>query len=166
MALIPKTQKKLRETKFFMGKLMQEAQTTNLDKEDFEFLLSAFLTAGRSVRDVLKNEHRSYKAWYQSVWKTKLRSEESELFEFMRVQRNIEVHDLGAETQESIEMIPLAHAANSPLYVAYGDTGAEIGRKVYYFEIDGKPENALDVCRCYLDLLVRLVDDFDRAFPK
>ncbi len=30
MALIPKTQRKLRETRFFMGKLTQEAQTTKL----------------------------------------------------------------------------------------------------------------------------------------
>jgi hypothetical protein len=166
MALIPKTQRKLRETKFFMGKLMQEAQTTKLDKEDFEFLLSAFLTAGRSVRDVLRNEHRSYRAWYQPGWKTKLRSEESQLFDFMQKQRNIEVHRLGAETQESIEMIPLAHASgNSPLYAAYADTGAEIGQKVYYVKINGKHEKALDVCRRYLDLLLRLVDDFDRAFP-
>ena len=167
MALIPKTQKKLRETKFFMGKLMQEAQTTNLDKEDFEFFLSAFLTAGRSVRDVLKEEHRSYTAWYQPGWTTKLRSEESQLLEFMRKLRNTEVHDLGAQTQQSIEMIPLAHAlGNSPLYVAYADSDAEIGRKVYYFEIDGKPEKVLGVCRRYQDLLVRLVDDFDRTYPK
>ena len=84
----------------------------------------------------------------------------------MRKQRNLEVHDLGAETQESVEMIPLAHAArNSPLYSAYVDTGAEIGQKVYCVEINGKNERALEVCRRYLDLLRKLVDDFDHTFP-
>jgi hypothetical protein len=96
MASIPKTRRKLRETRFFMGKLMQEAHTTNLDKEDFEFLLSAFLTAGRSVRDVLEKEYPPYRAWYPTWKKTKLRSEESQLFKFMQKQRNIEVHELGA----------------------------------------------------------------------
>ena len=149
-----------------MSKLMQEAQTTNLDKEDFEFLLSAFLTAGRSVRDVLEKEYPPYRAWYPTWKKIKLRSEESQLFNFMQKQRNIEVHELGAETKESVEMIPLAHAVgNSPLYAAYADSGAEIGQKVYYVEVNGKHEKALDACRRYLDLLLRLVDDFARAFP-
>src|SRR6266700_7415675 len=118
MALIPKTKKKLRETQFFMGKLRQEAQTTILDKEDFEFYFSAFLSAGRSVRDVLSSENHSYKDWHPD-WKSKLQPEESQLFDFMQQQRNLEVHRLGAETQESVEMIPLAHApGSSPLYAA------------------------------------------------
>jgi hypothetical protein len=96
------------------------------------------------------------------------------LMDFMNDQRVATVHLLGAETEEDVTMIPLTHALAhnlNPLYLVYADTGLpgapapEIGQKVYYFEINGKREKAVDVCRRYLELLVRLVSDFDHAFP-
>ena len=172
MTLIPNTHEKLREAQFFMGKLMQEAKTFRLDKKDFSYYLSAFLSAGRSVTLFLEVEQStSYKAWFPG-WRQNLKPEESELMKFMNDQRVAVVHKEGAETQEEISMVPLAHAlTHSPLYVAYADTGApgapapEIGQNVYYFEINGKREKAQVVCRRYLDLLDKLATDFDHAFP-
>jgi hypothetical protein len=174
MTLIPITHWKLREAKFFMGKLAQEERINNLDREDFSYYLSAFLSAGRSVTFFLENEQSaSYKAWFQPVWMKNLPPEESQFMDFMNAQRVAAVHCLGAETQEDVTMVPLAHALAhdlNPLYLAYADTGApgaisEIGQNVYYFGVNGKQEKAVDVCRRYLDLLVRLVTDFDLAFP-
>ena len=56
---IPKTEKKLREAKFFLGKLVAEASTERLDREDFEFYLNGLLAAGRSVTFALQFEQKS-----------------------------------------------------------------------------------------------------------
>jgi hypothetical protein len=165
MAHIPRTQKKLRETQFFMSKLMQEAGSENLDREDFSFYLSAFLTAGRSVRDVLKKENSASYTWCRN-WEKALSPGEQRLLRFMQKQRNMEVHELGAKTQDDVSMVPLAHShTHSPLLGVFLDEGSWIGQKVYYVTFNGKKEKAVDVCTRYLDLLVRLVNGFGHAFP-
>ncbi len=48
MAQIPKIQKKLREAKFFYRHVCDKERALNLESEELEFYLSAFLSAGRS----------------------------------------------------------------------------------------------------------------------
>jgi hypothetical protein len=73
---------------------------------------------------------------------------------------------LGAEIREVIRTVPAAHAfPHSTLYSAYCDEGAQIDEKVHYVEFDGKLERSVDVCRRYLELLIRLVKEFDQIFP-
>jgi hypothetical protein len=173
MALIPKTHKKLREARFFMNWLLLESRTPRHDREDFYFYLSAFLTAARSVRDVLDNEHPSYGAWYD-IWKRNLPTEESRLIDFTNGQRNIEVHEQGAKTQDVEVWVPINTVhVDPPSHPAYGSfvygppdaPTPEMAQKVYYFDIHGTQEKVVDVCRRYVELVDRMVGDFNRAFP-
>jgi hypothetical protein len=175
MAQIPNTQRKLREAKFFLGHVSKAGRSPQLDREDFYFYLSAFLSAGRSVTFALQSEEKaSYDAWY-SKWCQALGKDERELLRFMNDQRVAEVHVQGAKTQGDIEMVPLTqfeseYRPNSISWMvcgcdAPGIPPPEMGIMVYYFEIKGKKENALNTCKRYLALLERLVREFDQAFP-
>ena len=54
--MIDRTRRKLREARFFCDHLLKEKQSNSFDSERFGFYLSAFLSASRSVQDVLKAE--------------------------------------------------------------------------------------------------------------
>jgi hypothetical protein len=56
MAEIPQTLKKLREARFFLALMKNTAKLTNFEREDFEFYLNAFLSAGRSVTFCLSSD--------------------------------------------------------------------------------------------------------------
>ncbi len=53
--MIPATKKKLREAQFFFGCLKNESGPLD-SGENFDYYLSAFLSAGRSVTDVMNHE--------------------------------------------------------------------------------------------------------------
>jgi hypothetical protein len=104
MALLPVMQKKLREVHYFLREMEANARRPVGDPEDFEFLLSGLLSAARSITDPL--ESRRYGPWYE-VWRKGRSPREQQLLEFMRVQRNAEVHRDGADVEVITEYIPL-----------------------------------------------------------
>ena len=129
MERIPKTQKKLREAKFFLGRMSEALRSIKLEKEDFEFFLSAFLSAGRSVTFVLRAEQADvYQQWYDG-WQKALDAENRELLEFMNQQRIAEVHRRGADVQAEIEMVPVSELemgpGRDPRYSISGGWGRE-----------------------------------------
>ena len=174
MSRIPQTQKKLREARFFLRAMSLAGRSTQLDNEAFEFYLSAFLSAARSVTWVLQSEQKeSYDSWFPA-WAEALREEERALFKFMNDQRVAEVHQQGTETYGDIEMVPLTRfdwgPQGHPAYGAqwFGPPGIpppEMGVRVYYFKASGDKENALESCRRYLEVLDKLVREFEAAFP-
>jgi hypothetical protein len=93
----------------------------------------------------------------------------------MNAQRVAEVHVQGAKTEGDIEMVPLIqyeteHRPNNISWMVSGSDApgippSEMGLMVYYFEIDGKKENAVNSCKRYLALLEKLVREFQQAFP-
>jgi hypothetical protein len=61
---IESVEKKLREAKFFLDKMIEHEQMAFKDKEPFEFYLSAFLSAGRTVDYRLRHEQKAiYPSW-------------------------------------------------------------------------------------------------------
>jgi len=66
MVLWEVIRKKLREAQYFLQKLNSVARQPQSDSEEFGFLLSAFLSATRSITDPL--ESRRYRAWF-AEWK-------------------------------------------------------------------------------------------------
>jgi len=166
---IAKTQKKLRETQFFLAKLAVEASTERLDREDFEFYLSAFLAAGRSVTFTLQFEQKPlYDGWYPG-WKTTLTPDDAEMFDFMKAQRNTTLKEGEATTEVAIEYIPVTELRRPPAYGFqwFGPPGVppSVGVKVYRFGVSGKKEEVLAVCRRYVCLLDALVASFVAAHP-
>ncbi len=171
---IPRTQKKLREARFFLAKLQAEASTTRLDREDFEFYLSAFLAAGRSVTFALQFEQKAlYDGWYPG-WRATLTPDDAELFDFMKAQRNTAQKEGQVTTDVAIEYIPVTElkqpTGRHPAYGFhwFGPPGVpppSVGVKVHRF-VDGvKKEEVLEVCQRYMRSLEALVRSFVEAHP-
>lgn len=173
---IPNTQRKLREAQFFLSHLSKAGRSPELDSEVFDYYLSAFLSAGRSVTLFLQCEQKaSYDSWFPN-WFKALSEDERKLLRFSNDQRVAAVHTHGAETQSAIEMVPLIrfeteYRPNNISWMVSGwfdSPGApptEMEIMVYHFEMDGKKEKAVDVCSRYLVLLEKLVRGFDQSFP-
>jgi len=154
----PTIPKKLREAKFFFNHMKQSARSTRLDQEHFEFYLSAFLSAARSVTDFFE---RNQKVWW-SQWKNDQRRSEEDrrLFNDMTKQRDNEVHEKGADVAHQIEDVPLSQIETpSGLHAAYissfGEPWGEVqvGLKVYYFTLGGETVNVIKTCERYVTLL-------------
>lgn len=166
---ISKTQKKLRETQFFLAKLRAEASTERLEREDFEFYLSAFLAAGRSVTFALQFEQKAlYDGWY-SGWRATLTPNDSKLFDFMKAQRNSALKQGEPKTNVAIEYIPITElirpAGTHPAYGLHWFGPPEIplptvGIKVHRFEVSGQKTEVIAICQRYLKILKALVDSF------
>ena len=174
MAQISNTRRKFREARFFLANMQRAARSTHLDREDFDFYLSAFLSAARSVTWVLQKEQKaSYDAWYPG-WKQVLGAPDQALLTFMNEQRVAELKKAGAEKLSEIQMVPLTQFDwEQPSHPAYGWTWVgppgvappEMGVVVHYFENGGQKVKVLDECKRYLALLERLIAEFDAAFP-
>src|SRR5213593_3169516 len=75
--------KKLREARFFLGKMTERAAMGFGGHEEFDFYLSAFLNAGRSAESRLRYvEPSTYRAFYRR-WYRSLPSEERDVARFM-----------------------------------------------------------------------------------
>ena len=62
----------------------------------FDLLLSAFLSAARSVDYRLRDQHKAtYEPW-RKTWDTRLTLAENGFIKFMRVDREEEFHDSGS----------------------------------------------------------------------
>lgn len=87
-SMIPKTEMKLREAKFFFVLLHQTGQqTVRNEPEAFAFYLNAFLSAARAVTFALQFEDKAnYDTWF-TPWRGARTEKERELLAFMVIQR-------------------------------------------------------------------------------
>jgi hypothetical protein len=119
--MIEATQRKLREADFFLQRLIDERRrSVRNEPEAFLFYLSAFLSAARSVTLVLqKEEKQRYDAWFPK-WFARRSKDERDVCNFMRDQRNVELHETGADVNLSSVSIPYIEIAagefGDPLY--------------------------------------------------
>jgi len=171
MPLSQTMQSQLREVRYFLGQLHDAAQHEVGDPEEFEFLLSAFLSASISITDPL--DSRKYRTWFEG-WQLSRNTWEQDLLKFVRIQRNLEVHREGAETELSVRYIPLTELrTNQQGHPAYGfhwsappgTPPPSIGVNVQEFELGGTKVQAYDTCREITELLGELVLAFGTAYP-
>ena len=171
MPLSQTMQKKLREVRYFLRQLHGVAEREVGDPEEFEFLLSAFLSASVSITDPL--DSRNYRMWFEG-WRQGRTTQEQDLLEFVRIQRNLEVHREGAETELSARYVPLTELrTNRQGHPAYGfhwsappgTPPPSIGVNVHEFELGGTKVQAYDTCREVTEVLVDLVGAFGTAHP-
>ena len=155
---------KLRETEFFFQKLVSESEkVVTPEPEAFLYYLNAFLVAGESVRYLLEGKGYDWREWGTE--------EERGFLTFMNEQRSLVVHDEGgAETEVDWVFVPFVELRDRPSHPAYGfhvfappgtDPGG-IGRRTYFFKIDGKDESVIECCKRYLTLVETLVGEFTR----
>jgi hypothetical protein len=178
MTEMPQTQKKLREAHFFLWHLQAKSWLLPTDNaEEFEFFLSAFLSAARSVYLVLLQcEGQSrFSRWFDE-WERTCCEQERRLLDFMRVQRNQEQHQRGADVSPIQKSIPywdylwIVEArrptrGNSAIYGyqpfgPFGLAGPPTEHPITTFTLGTGPDEAAETCRHYLALLDRMVKEF------
>ena len=190
MTQIPITHKKLREAKYFFHHLSGKEGSLRLDSEEFDFYLSAFLSASWSVSEFLqaelfqtaksrrqKSRRRKWHELWFADWKKELTHAKMELWEFVDGQRGKGVHNLGANAKPKTEHIPLSKIPlkdrGHPAYGVFVSSPPElysrrpttVGQKVHYFVMGSTPEKAIDTCGRYLGIVNKLVHDFEQTSP-
>lgn len=161
--------KKLAEAQFFLGKMTEQEHWNRTfgDRQlAFDFYLSAFLNAGRTVDYRLRYEQQaSYKAW-RKAWDARLTPEENSLIKFMVDDRIDEVHKSGSSRSEAKESVRFgigAHHRDRGRITVSGLPGMPpnlIDKPIYNFTIDGAERRATEACAAYLALLRRMVVQF------
>jgi hypothetical protein len=149
------------------------------DKEPFDYYLSGFLSAARSIDYRLRHEQKAvYPAW-RKAWEGKLGTAEQGLMKFMADDRAVEVHQSGSGRsikQERIEMQGNATYSDRsgtvtvsavPRTLTPDKTGpdAVIAKPSYHFTIGGSERKATEACGEYLSLLERMVAAFKADHP-
>jgi hypothetical protein len=183
---LEQTKKKLREADFFFGHLIEQSQrqksVLEMEKktdEAFDFYLSAFLTAVRSVTDVLRKEAGitadKYDAWY-SEWLRAQSDDDRNLLllpddgksgrgrkkDLIREQRDAEVHREGARVRGEYKMVPLAEQGEGGNYW-FGPPRIDpplVRRLVHYFDGGVAEKEVLAACKQHLQLTNALVAHF------
>jgi len=172
MPFVDVIEKKLREVHYFIRQMEAVASRPVGDPEDFEFLLSALLSASRSITEPL-DKSRRYRQWYEA-WFNGRSSRDRELLEFIRVQRNAEVHRDGADVEVTVEFVPVTQMREDrhghPAYgfrwwSPPGVAPPEVGVNVHHFELGGTQIEASGTCRAFVTVLNALVHDFAAAHP-
>jgi hypothetical protein len=168
---------KVREAEFFLAELAElvtPASRGALDLvERIGFFLSAFLSAARSIDYRLRHERpTTYPSW-RTQWDGTLSQKHGELIKAMIDDRNVEVHADGStadprETQEHLGAGPYDLGQGGRLEVV-GPPGTfplvTIFGAEHWIKVGGTDRRAAEVCREYLDLLVRMVSAFKVAHP-
>ena len=168
--MIPVSQKKLRETQFFLGHLERERRkTVRNEPEAFLFYLSAFLSAARAVTWTLKKEEKArYEAWFP-VWLSGRSQEDRWLLNLMVEQRNAVQKEGKAETRQEWEYLSIfeVEPEEGGQFQFFGPPDCpppRVGRPVHRFE--SGDEEVTAACRRHLELLRILVADFIKAHPR
>ena len=92
--------KKLREARFFQGKMAERESLAFGDHEEFDFYLSAFLSAARSVDYRLRHEQGVTYETFHAKWDTTLSLDDQQLVKLLIDDRNFEVHESGSTRAE------------------------------------------------------------------
>ena len=133
----------------------------------FLFYLSAFLSAARSVRDVLRAEQPvAFRTWYPQ-WKASLADEHQARWEALRKQRIATFHLKGPDVSHRNEPISaleyLAAASREGMRIEIssplGVPLPTFNKTVRTFSFSGSPEVVAESER-FLQLSRQLVDDF------
>jgi hypothetical protein len=152
--LLPVLQRKLRESEFFIIKMEDRAAQPIGNYEEFDFYLSAFLSATRSITDQLSRNH---KAWF-ARWRASRNERENRLIDFMCKQRIAEVHFSGADVSTTWREESLADLS-LPGVRWFGSGIPTVGIPTHKFELG----EVLPVCREFLSVLGELVRAFESA---
>ena len=95
-----RVRKKLREARLFLGKMAERADMAFGEHEEFNFYLSAFLSAGRSVDYRLRHEQGATYLTFRVSWDNALALDERHLIKFMVDDRNSDVPESGPNRAE------------------------------------------------------------------
>jgi hypothetical protein len=170
---LERIEKKLREARFFLDKMRDQESRAFGDKEPFDFYLSAFLNAARTVDYRLRHEQATtYPAW-RKIWDANSPTSEQTLINFMATDRRLEVHAKGSTRSVRTEEI-IVHGSYSDKSGRVEVSGslplgtlpfASIFKPAYNFTIQGVEWKATDACAEYLALIDQMLAKFQADHP-
>jgi len=168
---------KLQEAREFLDEMRRQEQKAFGDKSRFDYYLSAFLSAGRTVDYRLRHEYKeSYPAWREK-WNAQHPSEDR-LLKFMHEKRRVEIHEGGSGRISRSEQIKIGvggsysdesgtlEVMGSPTPLMGHDVGATITKARYFFDVDGTEGSVTEVCADYMTALERMVADFEAEMSR
>jgi len=162
--------KKIREAEFFLERMREFEKRMLPTHEQFDFYLSALLSAGRSVDESLREEHESsYVAW-RGQWNA-ANGPADELLRFFAEDRNVEVRETDSKRTEKETPLALAktqHQEGGAKATVTGPPGSyplAAAEREYVFEIDGVPHKVTDACAEYIKVLKKMVAQFNADHP-
>jgi hypothetical protein len=143
------------------------------DKEPFDYYLSAFLNASRTVDYRLRHEQGATYTPWRTAWDARPAPEQCGLVKFISADRNVEVHASGSNrnvAQEGVELGIGTHNIDGGVLTIDGPIfGMEsVGvcyRPTYSFIIDGTERKVTEACATHLALLQRMVAQFEADHP-
>jgi hypothetical protein len=147
------------------------SRRTSGDPEEFGFLVSAFLSATRSITDLLDN--RQHGAWLEN-WKLHQTTKDRGTLEFMIQQRIAEVHREGADTTDLVQFRPIwemnSGRTDHPAYhvswtMMPGMEPPKFAVTTSQFELSGTKVDVITVCSELVKILYDLVVDFEADHP-
>lgn len=159
---------------YFLFLLTQEERRLmRPEPEACDFLLSAFLTAARSVGDVIvAEEGEHYTAWFEQR-RCKLTDEELRLLKFTNTQRVRSVHIRGADTRANVEYVDIVELqreleAGGGMYEIFGGVPGNPAprpkaQKVTQSFSEYPSTSVSELCQRYVDLLSRLVGEYETS---
>jgi hypothetical protein len=174
---IARVHKTIEEAQLFLGKMNEQERQIAGDKQPFDYYLSAFLNAARTVDYRLRHEQGATYPRWRDAWNTRLTLEQRGLMKFIADDRREEVHDSGSSRtvgQEGVKFgigehrlpdgstlivggIPKVLSGIDPAVVAYKPT--------YSFTINGTERKVTEACTEHLGLLRQMVTEFEAAHP-
>ncbi len=160
---VGRTEKKLREAQFFLEKLRDQESRAFGDREPFDFYLSAFLGAARSVDYHLRQEQWAIYPRWREAWDSRLQDSERGLIKFLVEDRNVEVREIGSTRSETTTAIPIDDSHTDPssnVFAACPPSHLVTGGPYYWIRIDGSAREATEACTQYLELLKQMVEAF------
>ena len=166
-----RVEKKLREAEFFLSKAKEADGDARLESEEFDFYLSAFFAAARSVTLVWQHEDKPSYDSFAGPWWLARSANEQRLADFMNKERVDVIHRTGFGTRDrEVEEVDLETYQNqrgekrpgTVLIITALERGprSQIMVARHYLAFDGKRILAVEVCARYLDLLRQLLADF------
>jgi hypothetical protein len=165
-------EKKLREARFFLDKMIEHERMAFDKKEPFDFYLSAFLGAGRTVDYRLRHVQKAIYPIWRDGWDATLTQAQQDLIKFMIDDRNVEIHASGSTRvvkTEARELGSGSHSLASGTIEVFGPPGtfplATIQTPGYYFTIEGIEEKVTKACEQYLALLHQMVVKLKADYP-
>jgi hypothetical protein len=172
-AVLDRAHKKLREAEFFLGLLIAaDSAVIKRAPEAPDFYLSAFLTAARSVTFAMSKDHGESTEEWNIEWISRLSADDAALMRFFVKQRNKVQKEGSADIEVTFATVSLTEFvaeldANGGAYFGShmpGMSQPTANRTETRFR--AKPDVSVGaVCRSYLDLLKRLISDFEHGHP-
>ena len=164
---IAKPEAKLRELNFFLKKMQDLQRYIELpETEPFAFYMNAFLSAASSLRDCFRKGGDKQAARWQKNWEAQLTPQEEALYDYLRVERNIELHRGGSRRKHKTKQQHLAPGSYELTPGTRGDVAGppdvlvQIDKQVLFFTIEGNERNALEACAEFAGLLERLMAEY------